>query len=386
MLRKPLVALGVIAVTGLAAFLGTEARAAPRRGAATFARAASRPQRQLPADAGGVSAFAFDPRDPNVVYVGTTPGEDNNQVYKSTDAGGHWRLVSGPGWKYLGALAVDPKHPETLYASTETGIHKTINGGRTWQTFTRGLLPLSGVARGEGFGRLAVDPNNSKIIYSGLGIGVRQSVNGGRTWQSIVGNRRRNFVLVAATRPTTIYAVWFSPPPTTGRPPYSPVLALGSSTDGGKTWQQTRLYAAMARDDSFATYDFAADPGSPTTVYAAFQARIFMSRDAGRSWRSIGEGLPQGRGVNATSLAVGAGTLYAAFGRHGIYESTDGGQTWTQSWPGPGSARGAGVSLVAIDPARPTTVYAAANYGTNSATGDHILRSTDSGRTWTVVG
>jgi photosystem II stability/assembly factor-like uncharacterized protein len=297
-------------------------------------------------------------------------------------------LVSGPGWIWLGALASEPKHPGTLYASTLTGIHKTTDGGRTWQAFSRGLLPPSGIAGCEGCGRLAVDPNNSNIIYAGLGGSVHKSVDAGHTWQAMLSaTTERQLMLVAATRPTTIYAAFFTP----GRslPPYTPVLHLESSIDGAKTWQRTRLHVALKRNDRFGIYDLAADPESPTTLYAAVQARIFMSTNAGQSWHFIGQGLPQGSGwtnSDVTSLAAGAGTLYAAFGKKGIYQTADAGQTWTHSWQHSETAHELGASLLAVDPARPTTVYASAYYPDSRATDTHILRSTDSGRTWTVVG
>jgi photosystem II stability/assembly factor-like uncharacterized protein len=379
---KTVAALGAIVVTVAASLMATGAGATRDSNAAAVARAAS-PQRLLPADAGAVSAFAFDPRDPNTVYVGTIPGYNKGRVYKSTDAGGRWKLISGPGWTWVGALASDPKHPATLYASTSTGIHKTTDGGRTWQAFSRGLLPPSGVASGEGSGRLAVDPNNSNIIYAGLGLSVHKSVNAGHSWQTVLsGKTERRLMLVAATRPTTIYAAFFIK--NTSLPPYTPVLAVESSTDGGKTWQRTRLHVALKRNDPYGIYDLGADPGSPTTLYAAVQARVFVSTDAGRSWRSIRQGLPQDS--DATSLVAGPGTVYAAFGKGGLYQTTDGGQTWRRSWPQTETAPGLGVSIVAIDPARPTTVYASAYYPSGRATGTHILRSTDSGHTWTVAG
>ncbi len=55
-----------------------------------------------------------------------------------------------------------------------------------------------------------------------------------------------------------------------------------------------------------------------------------------------------------------------------------------QAWLGP--APGLGAGILAVDPAHPTTIYASAYYPDNRATGTHILRSTDSGRIWTVVG
>jgi hypothetical protein len=71
----------------------------------------------------GGAVETFDPRDPNIVYVGVGVNDSRtSRVYKSTDAGEHWQLVSGPGWIWLGALASDVKHPATLYASTSAGI------------------------------------------------------------------------------------------------------------------------------------------------------------------------------------------------------------------------------------------------------------------------
>jgi photosystem II stability/assembly factor-like uncharacterized protein len=58
----------------------------------------------------------------------------------------------------------------------------------------------------------------------------------------------------------------------------------------------------------------------------------------------------------------------------GIYKTTNGGDTWTPAFAGitPGE--------VAVDPARPTTIYAVVN-GRN----ERLARSTDSGRTWTTA-
>jgi hypothetical protein len=208
---------------------------------------------------------------------------------------------------------------------------------------------------------------------------VHKSIDAGRNWQTVLPLRRDGWLaLVTATRPTTIYATSFSTWHRIGRRDIH-WLGLDRSTDGAKTWQRTRLHVASTIN---APYDIAADPTLPTTLYAAVQARIFMSTDAGRSWRSIGHGLPQHSDV--TSLAADAGTLYAAFGRKGIYQTTDAGQTWTHSWPQSATAPGLGVSVLAIDPARPTTIYASAHYP-NFATGDHILRSTDSGHTWATA-
>src|SRR5262249_17807126 len=64
----------------------------------------------------------------------------------------------------------------------------------------------------------------------------------------------------------------------------------------------------------------------------------------------------------------------------GIYRSTDGGQTWTQTLVGAG---GVPFSVV-IDPTNPNNAYTALGYTTSSLdTG--FYRSTNGGLTWTLV-
>ena len=58
----------------------------------------------------------------------------------------------------------------------------------------------------------------------------------------------------------------------------------------------------------------------------------------------------------------------------GIYKTTNRGDTWTQALAGitPGA--------LAVDPVRPTTIYAAVH-----GRKERIARSTDGGRTWTTA-
>ena len=70
------------------------------------------------------------------------------------------------------------------------------------------------------------------------------------------------------------------------------------------------------------------DPEQPQRVYAAGDTGVFRSTDAGQSWQSAVDGLPEG--------AVGALTLdpqqperlYAAMSTGAIYLSEDGASTW----------------------------------------------------------
>jgi hypothetical protein len=101
-----------------------------------------------PADTQGrrpVGRAIFDPTDANTAYVafggyGVTAG---HHVWKTTNlAGGAatW-FAAGTGIPDVpvNALAVDPAHPEILYAGTDIGVFVTYNGGVSWAPYSNGL-------------------------------------------------------------------------------------------------------------------------------------------------------------------------------------------------------------------------------------------------------
>jgi photosystem II stability/assembly factor-like uncharacterized protein len=350
----------------------------------------------------GAGAFTFDPRHPSVVYVASAHASGGVYVFKTTDGGQHWRSTNarGAGWESdILSLTADPRRSGTLYAGTDTAVYRTRDGGRRWRPFNKGLFgPPHKVCRcGRcywGFRHvtpgktdwngdngwvldIAVDPVDSNVVYSAAG-GVRKSTNGGRTWKTAFDKCRTvTRIAIAPTRPESIYAIVHKNP--TG------AAAIYKSTNGGGTWRATG-HAAFAAASIFGCCGDSMDalaiaPAKPQTLYAAVGNTVFATTNGGASWRRRANGLP----VSVTSLAVDPrrpGTLYASVHRMklpagierptgGIYKSTNGGRTWTEAWSG------FGIDKVAVNPTRPSTIY---------AQGDHLLRSTNGGRTWTIAG
>jgi photosystem II stability/assembly factor-like uncharacterized protein len=359
----------------------------------------------LPPDAGWVESFAFDPDNPQVVYVLTTvyvAGRDDveGRLYKTTDGGTTWRATAAGGRGWIGdyeALAADPRHPRTLYVGTEKAVYKTRDGGKTWRRSTRGLFAPSGSAYDFNKDRgwvtaLTIDPSNPKIVYAGSDR-ISKSSDGGQSWKTVFPPHPVRYPLdkvsalaIAHTNPETIYAIVgeFANP---GMTPADGPTSIYKSIDGGKTWQ-----LSLAVHGDVVPTALAVDPRHPSTVYAAVSAKLVKTTDAGKTWQPIAAGLPisatrgachclSNRGVRA--LAVDPrryGTVYAALTEGGIYKTTNGGHTWARAWGGTSWS----MYTVAVDPARPATVFGTGLSETGSGA-RRFLRSTDSGRTWATA-
>ena len=415
----------LVAAAGAAALIGFGGHGGGGGGAAApanapgagspAANAGSPPLAALPPGAGTVRAFAFDPRNPQVVYVLTVSGNNipRGHVFKTTDGGAHWQATAAGGSGWVGdaqTLTADPRHPGTLYAGTTVAVYKTVNGGRSWRPFNHGLFPPPGQRycehfaagppycvkqpfgtagtphfnRGNGWvTTIAVDPANANTVYSGADA-VRKSTDGGHSWKTVfrfdpAGYRWLHIVsalAIAPTRPEAVYAIANA---VSNRG--ASHTSIFKSTDAGKTWHATGGPSSVFINQAGWGGALAVDLQHPTTVYASIGQTLVRSTDAGASWQPITQGLPRQVVTALTVDPQRSGTVYAAMSpaytnsaTGGIYKTTNGGDTWTRAVP---DIRAGGV---AIDPARPTTIYALLNGRI-----ERLARSTDGGRTWTTA-
>ena len=128
------------------------------------------------------------------------------------------------------------------------------------------------------------------------------------------------------------------------------------------------------------------NPATPATLYAGTDGDgIFKSTDGGVTWRARSTGLTNPRVTTLVIDPSTPATLYAGTEPAqaptedgGVFKSVDGGVTWSQRSTGLPSS-GVRISVLKIDPATPSTLYAVTN-------GDGIFKSTDGGATWSVTG
>jgi photosystem II stability/assembly factor-like uncharacterized protein len=92
-----------------------------------------------PEDKAYVGDLCIDPDTARTVYMAQSTW-DHASLWKTEDAGGHWRSIMDnlPPVPVHG-LVLHPHHPHTIYAATEVGVFVSADGGGRWRRFGQGL-------------------------------------------------------------------------------------------------------------------------------------------------------------------------------------------------------------------------------------------------------
>lgn len=144
----------------------------------------------LPVDQeGGMGAYvlslAVDPTDSSIVYAGTGGfvGQGHG-VYKSLDGGSTWSAANRGMLDYrITCLAIDPLHPQTVYAGSDSGeLFKSMDGGMSWiDVANRELFEQSN--DDPAIQGIALDPTRPETIYVLADyLGIALSNDGGGKW------------------------------------------------------------------------------------------------------------------------------------------------------------------------------------------------------------
>jgi len=314
---------------------------------------------------GNATAIAIDPLHPNIVYAAIPP-----RLYKTIDGGESWNLLthstalSSLSKGDLAFLAIDPGTPDTIYATTPyMQIIKSIDGGITWvaaDTQARSrwdnpdfwVLTVPNSLPQETAGLVFTSLNPNTLLWGTSGYPMK-SIDGGTTWKALrkglpPGSVRLSALATDPSNPTTLY---FG----------TDQLGIWKSTDGGENWESLHLPIMPG------IKALAVNPTNSSTVYAAGVFGISKSLDGGTTWNQSNRGLIKGNTVY--SLAIdprSPETIYAGTFK-GVFKSNDGGESWAESSTGlfPPQRRGDvnQVRMLAIHPADPNTIYAATTFG-----------------------
>jgi photosystem II stability/assembly factor-like uncharacterized protein len=252
---------------------------------------------------GSIGAIAVAPADPKTIYAGTGESDirsdlsSGNGVYKSSDAGSTWTHVGLEDTRQISRIVIDPRDPEIVYVGAlghaygpneQRGVYKSIDGGAHW-------AKVLDQGSEMGISDLAISSGNPQLLFAG-------------TWN-------------------------------THRPPWSTYAPI----DG---------------------------PGGG----------LYRSQDAGKTWSRLNKGLPEGDlGRIGVGVAPDGKRVYALIQakKAGLYRSDDGGDTWSlvnadarlvsRAWY---------FNSITVDPQNPDVIYIP-----NVA----LYRSVDGGKTVSIV-
>jgi len=263
---------------------------------------------------GDARSLAYDPRNPDHVFLGTSTGS----IFVSRDGGRSWSRFAhlGSADNYvLDHIIIDPTNPAIVFASAwnvednKAGdVFRSHDGGETW-TALPGMHEKSVRA-------LAMAASDSNVLASGTLEGVYRSKDGGDSWQRIspANHEIKNIESIAIDPkdPNLIYAgTWH--------------LAW-KTTDGGISWRQ--INQGMVDDSD--VFSIIIDPMNPALVYASACSGIYKSDSAGAIFRKI-QGIPfAARRTRILKQAPNSSSVVYAGTTQGLWKTSDAGKTWRQ--------------------------------------------------------
>ncbi|MBS3650841.1 exo-alpha-sialidase [Pseudaminobacter sp. 19-2017] len=253
------------------------------------------------------------------LYAGVQPAG----LFRSEDGGQTWSHMDGlqkhpsrPHWNPGGAglilhsLVPHPSDENKIWVGiSAAGVFCTEDGGETWEPRNRGTR-ADFFPEGQNypeFGQcvhcVVMAPGKGERLYQQNHCGMYASEDGGKNWRSIEGGLPSTFGFPAAVHPRDSETLFLLPlnGDSAGRYVPDAKTAVWRTRDGGRTWQDMReglpqknayfgvLRQAMATD----THETAG------VYFGTSSGAVYASADEGESWGLVAEHLPAVLSVEA---------------------------------------------------------------------------------------
>jgi len=264
-------------------------------------------------DGGDVRSLAFEPNNPEHIFLGTSTGT----IFLSVDAGHNWARFAhlGDGDAYvLDHIVIDPKNPKHMFVAAwnvenqQAGdIFRSRDAGKNWEV-------LPGM-HGKSVRAMAIAASDSKVLVAGALDGIYRSTDGGNSWERISPANHAEIkniesVAIDPTNPNVVYAgTWH--------------LAW-KTDDGGMNWHH--INKGMIDDSD--VFSIIVDYTNPSVVFASACSGIYRSESAGDLFHKL-QGIPfSARRTRVLKQdPINPNTVYAGT-TEGLWKTMDSGKTW----------------------------------------------------------
>ena len=264
--------------------------------------------------AGGESGYmASDPTDPNITFGGNYSGVIDMQDRASNlrarldpwplNLMGHDARDSKYRFQWTFPIMNSPHDPHTLYAGANV-VFKSTDNGKNWQIISPDLTRNDPRTLGPSGGPITKDqtsieyygtvfalqesPVTAGLIWAGSDDGlIHVTRDGGKTWKNVTPRGLPEWTRISIIDPSPHNAgtAWVAANryQLDDRAPY-----LYKTTDYGATW--TRINEGIPIGEY--TRSIREDLVQPGLLYAATERSMWLSRDAGAHWESLKRNLP----------------------------------------------------------------------------------------------
>jgi len=239
-----------------------------------------------------VKSICFCAGDPSRVYAGTKPPH----IFRSDDGGRSWRELTSfrevrgrsmwrqpaerPSTAYVQALACSPADPDVVVAGMEAGaVVRTADGGRTWSNHLQGSC--------RDCHTLHFHPDGQHVYEGGGAVmrpGVALSADRGETWQRPAEGLDLKYGWAVTADPATADRVYISLSPGAMKAhSHGNAQAAIFRRDGSGPWQ--RLTGGLPQPLANMPYALVSDPARPGYLLAGLaDGQLWETIDGGDTW------------------------------------------------------------------------------------------------------
>lgn len=246
------------------------------------------------------------------IYVGTEPAhlfvsEDLGKSWKelpalrNVESVRDWTFPAPPNVAHLKNIVIDYSEPRRIYALIEQGcLLRSDDAGQSW-------TELYGID--EDVHRLALDPKHPGTLYLATGNGLYKSLNRGERWKHITPRTMRigypDPLIVHPSEDGLIFIAGAHHGPEVWHSTKTADSAIARSRDGGLTWEVLKDGLPEHVHGNIGAMAIAVSSGGFELYACGTDGEIFASTDGGDHWATIASGLaPLSKGGHHMVLKV----------------------------------------------------------------------------------